>query len=182
MTSYFLTIIDLLPGGRAGGTQLLARHLLAFHHRLHWRVIHCVLKQLKIWTNLLPDFSPPPHHQHNKTSNHHDINNDLNHSSYTYLHHNTSSTAHITMSAARSLTTLPGVLRSRLPQRTILPACRQQVRHVNTDREELGGVGGSEPPSPKKNPVNWRAGTITGVGVGLACGLMLWSKKKDAKI
>ncbi|KAK4665479.1 hypothetical protein QC763_0062890 [Podospora pseudopauciseta] len=86
------------------------------------------------------------------------------------------------MSAARSLTTLPGVLRSRLPQRTILPACRQQVRHVNTDREELGGVGGSEPPSPKKNPVNWRAGTITGVGVGIACGLMLWSKKKDAKI
>ncbi|KAK0653583.1 hypothetical protein QBC41DRAFT_308500 [Cercophora samala] len=86
------------------------------------------------------------------------------------------------MSATRSLTTLSGALRSRLPQRTILPACRQQVRHVNTEGEELGGVQGSEPPSPKKNPVNWRAGAITGAGVGIACGLMLWSKKKDGKI
>ncbi|KAK4173979.1 hypothetical protein QBC36DRAFT_334684 [Triangularia setosa] len=86
------------------------------------------------------------------------------------------------MTPVRSLATLSGAVRYRLPQRAILPACRQQVRYVNTEGEELGGVQGSEPPSPKKNPVNWRAGTITGVGVGIACGWMLWSKRKDGKI
>ncbi|KAK0701407.1 hypothetical protein B0T21DRAFT_378894 [Apiosordaria backusii] len=83
------------------------------------------------------------------------------------------------MTPARSLTTLSGTLRYRLPRTSILPACRHQIRYVNTEGEELGGVQGSEPPSPKRNPVNWRAGTITGVGVGIACGWMLWAKNKE---
>ncbi|KXX80331.1 hypothetical protein MMYC01_204679 [Madurella mycetomatis] len=65
---------------------------------------------------------------------------------------------------------------TRLPQR-LAPV--QQVRFVNTDKEELGGVGGSEPPGPQRNPVNWRAGTITAVGVGLAGWWMLRAKSKS---
>jgi hypothetical protein len=37
------------------------------------------------------------------------------------------------------------------------------VRFINTDKEELGGVGGSEPPGPQKNPVNWWAADRTNV-------------------
>ncbi|KAK4162963.1 hypothetical protein QBC43DRAFT_320774 [Cladorrhinum sp. PSN259] len=66
---------------------------------------------------------------------------------------------------------------SRLP-RTI-PA--KQVRFINTQGEELGGVQGSEPPSPKKNPVNWRAGTITAVGVSIAVAFMWRAKAKEGK-
>ncbi|KAK3987301.1 hypothetical protein QBC44DRAFT_331825 [Cladorrhinum sp. PSN332] len=66
---------------------------------------------------------------------------------------------------------------ARLP-RTI-PA--RQVRFVNTEGEELGGVQGSEPPSPKKNPVNWRAGTITAVGVSVAIAVMWRAKAKEGK-
>jgi len=58
----------------------------------------------------------------------------------------------------------------------VLPA--KNVRFVSTDKEELGGVGGSEPPGPQPNPVNWKAGTITAAGVLLAGWWMLRSKKE----
>ncbi|KAK4460735.1 hypothetical protein QBC42DRAFT_271676 [Cladorrhinum samala] len=80
------------------------------------------------------------------------------------------------MSPTRSLASL-SVLRHasrRLP--SAIPA--RQVRFVNTQGEELGGVQGSEPPSPQKNPVNWRAGTITAVGVTVA-SLVMWRMKAN---
>ncbi|KAK4110125.1 hypothetical protein N656DRAFT_847244 [Canariomyces notabilis] len=75
----------------------------------------------------------------------------------------------------RTLPSIPSLraASSRLPHRLISAS---QRRFVNTDKEELGGVGGSEPPGPQKNPVNWRAGTITAVGVGLA-GLWMYRAK-----
>jgi hypothetical protein len=84
---------------------------------------------------------------------------------------------------------------TRLPARSALVI--KHVRFVNTDKEELGGVGGSEPPGPQKNPVNWwaadrtnvrffncrltnrKAGTITAVGVVLAGLWMLRAKSKE---
>lgn len=116
---------------------------------------------------------------------------------------NTQATRHIhyqstiNMSPTRSLASL-SVLRHasrRLP--SAIPA--RQIRFVNTQGEELGGVQGSEPPSPQKNPVNWyvhtylcctltykpatdscfvsrRAGTITAVGVTVA-SLVMWRMK-----
>ncbi|KAK4043904.1 hypothetical protein C8A01DRAFT_12648 [Parachaetomium inaequale] len=68
-----------------------------------------------------------------------------------------------------------------------LPPAAVPVKHVrfaafvNVDDEELGGVGGSEPPGPQRNPVNWKAGTITAVGVLLAGWWMLRSKSKRAR-
>ncbi|KAL2129892.1 hypothetical protein VTI74DRAFT_7167 [Chaetomium olivicolor] len=83
------------------------------------------------------------------------------------------------MSISRALASLSSarLASRRLPPR-VLPV--MQMRFVNTDKEELGGVGGSEPPSPQKNPVNWRAGTITAIGVLLAGGWMLRAKSKEA--
>ncbi|KAL2178325.1 uncharacterized protein P884DRAFT_198035, partial [Thermothelomyces heterothallicus CBS 202.75] len=49
---------------------------------------------------------------------------------------------------------------------------------VNTEKDELGGVQGSEPPGPQPNPVNCR-GTITVVGVMLAGWWMLRAKSKQ---
>ncbi|AEO64628.1 uncharacterized protein THITE_2110912 [Thermothielavioides terrestris NRRL 8126] len=57
----------------------------------------------------------------------------------------------------------------------------RHVRLVNTDREELGGVGGSEPPGPQRNPVNWKTGSITAVGVLLAGWWMFRSKGDKSK-
>ncbi|AEO59308.1 hypothetical protein MYCTH_2128361 [Thermothelomyces thermophilus ATCC 42464] len=50
---------------------------------------------------------------------------------------------------------------------------------VNTEKDELGGVQGSEPPGPQPNPVNWKAGTITAVRVMLAGWWMLRAKSKQ---
>ncbi|KAK4191042.1 hypothetical protein QBC35DRAFT_488061 [Podospora australis] len=86
------------------------------------------------------------------------------------------------MTTSRALATSLSSLRqvsARAPSRTLLA---RQVRFVNTQGEELGGVQGSEPPSPKKNPVNWRAGTITAIGVGIAVTLMLRSKAKEGDV
>ncbi|KAK4223262.1 hypothetical protein QBC38DRAFT_488062 [Podospora fimiseda] len=80
---------------------------------------------------------------------------------------------------SRSLQQL-SVLRNpsaQLPR--IIPA--RQVRFVNTEGEELGGVQGSEPPGPQRNPVNWRAGTITAVGVGVSVAVMWRMKAKESK-
>ncbi|KAL2148950.1 hypothetical protein VTH82DRAFT_1636 [Thermothelomyces myriococcoides] len=65
----------------------------------------------------------------------------------------------------------------RLSPASVLPV--KHVRFVNTEKDELGGVQGSEPPGPQPNPVNWKAGTITAVGVMLAGWWMLRAKSKE---
>ncbi|KAL2162467.1 hypothetical protein VTH06DRAFT_7380 [Thermothelomyces fergusii] len=64
----------------------------------------------------------------------------------------------------------------RLSPGSVVPV--KHVRFVNTEKDELGGVQGSEPPGPQPNPVNWKAGTITVVGVMLAGWWMLRARSK----
>ncbi|KAL2015167.1 hypothetical protein VTK56DRAFT_6186 [Thermocarpiscus australiensis] len=82
------------------------------------------------------------------------------------------------MATSRALASLSLIRHAptRLPPRA-LPV--RQVRFVNTDKEELGGVGGSEPPGPQRNPVNWKAGSITAAGVALAVWWMMRAKSRE---
>lgn len=52
---------------------------------------------------------------------------------------------------------LRSALRRASPSMPPRATTARHVRFISTDKEkdELGGVGGSEPPGPKRNPVNW---------------------------
>ncbi|KAK4246322.1 hypothetical protein C7999DRAFT_15558 [Corynascus novoguineensis] len=83
-----------------------------------------------------------------------------------------------TILRSRALATLPSLRHtSHRLSPSVLPV--KHVRFVNTEKDELGGVQGSEPPGPQPNRVNWKAGTITAVGVMLAGWWMLKSKSKQ---
>ena len=61
------------------------------------------------------------------------------------------------MAASRALASLSSLSSVRNASTRLRPRAIpvRQVRFVNTDKRELGGVGGSEPPGPQRNPVNW---------------------------
>ncbi|KAK1832048.1 hypothetical protein QBC39DRAFT_405915 [Podospora conica] len=56
----------------------------------------------------------------------------------------------------------------------------QQRRGLANDHSDLGGVDGSEPPSPQKNKHNWIAGSITIAAVAFISWRMIVAKQKPA--
>ncbi|CCC14247.1 hypothetical protein SMACR_08760 [Sordaria macrospora] len=75
-------------------------------------------------------------------------------------------------------------LRPVAARRVASPASRvvafNQIRSVSSNRDELGGVQGSEP-ATRHNRYNVRAGTITAIGVLAAGGYMLYKKGDEKK-
>ncbi|KAK0750809.1 hypothetical protein B0T18DRAFT_443462 [Schizothecium vesticola] len=88
-----------------------------------------------------------------------------------------------TMMRTKAVSSLSPLWRAPLATRTAIrypTVAYQQRRGLANDNSDLGGVDGSEPPSPQKNKHNWIAGSITITAVAFIGWRMMVAKKKQA--